>query len=184
MPSAGYFTASDRVVLRRAAYLAEGLTQRYFDLGPDMWQRNPYALLTRKEVGRTLFHDDAFANIVRIEHPHRYHGKQSAKPMYGVVLHDPNMLMALLRSTRHDLWGLGLFVLTHELIHIVRFREFDVDFFASGAGRDEEERVVYSMTRDILSGITAIEHVFELYGLQRNEASLDNTHGGGEYAHL
>jgi hypothetical protein len=184
MRSVGYFTSSDRAVLQKAAYLAERLTQRYFGLGPDVWERNPYALYTRKEVGKTLYDDDAFANIVRIEPPQRYQSKQAANPKYGVVLHDPNILLALLRPIRHDLWELGLFVLTHELIHIVRFREFNVDFFASAAGRDEEERIVHKMTRDVLSGITTIEHVLELYGLRREDASSDQVHGGGRNAHI
>lgn len=171
MRSAGYFTAADRAVLQRAAHLAEGLTQRYFDLGRDVWQRDPYAVYTRKEVGKTLSHDDVFANIVRIEVPRRQPAKASAQPGYGIVLHDPNILLALLRSSRHDLWTLGLFVLTHELIHIVRFREFGVDFFAPSAERDQEERVVYDMTREILSGVTTIEDVLSLYEWPRGDVN-------------
>lgn len=171
MRSAGYFTTSDRAVLQRAAHLAEGLTQRYFDLGHNLWRRNPYAMYTREEVGETLSHDDVFANIVRIEAPRQKQTQVSAPPKYGIVLHDPNILTALLRSCRHDLWTLGLFVLTHELIHIVRFREFSVDFFASSAERDQEERVVYSMTREILSGVTTIDDVLSLYDFPRGDVN-------------
>jgi hypothetical protein len=171
MRAVGYFTPSDRATLQRAAHLAEGLTQRFFNLDRGVWMRNPYALFTRREVGKTLFHDDAFANIVRIEASHPLARNLRAKSLYGIVLHDPNILLALLRSSRHDLWALGLFILTHELIHIVRFREFNVDFFASSVERDEEERVVHSMTREILAGISPIDHIIDLYNCQSRDTN-------------
>ena len=168
MRSAGYFTISDRAVIRRAALMAEVLTQRYFDLGEDAWRRNPYNILTRREVGRTLCVEDAFANVVRFEYPKENVHKRVHTVDYGIVLHDPNILLALLRSSRPDLWTLGLFVLTHELIHIVRFREHAVDFFSPVPDRNEEESLVQSMTFEILSGVTNSEYVVELYNQRKS----------------
>lgn len=168
MRSAGYFTISDLAVIRRAALMAEVLTQRYFDLAEDAWRRNPYNILTRREVGRTLCVEDAFANIVRFDYPKGNKDKQVHAVDYGIVLHDPNILLALLRSSLHDLWTLGLFVLTHELTHIVRFREHDVDFFSPLPDRNKEESLVQGMTCEILSGVTNTDYVLELYYQHNN----------------
>jgi hypothetical protein len=156
------FTASDRRTIGKAASLAERLTMGYFGLPEDQWKRNPYGIFTRKDVDSALYESDVFANVIRFRSSRRP-GEESGSEKYGVLLQDPNILLALLRSPRSDLWTLGLFVLTHELVHIVRFRNFDVDFFADIEYRDQEEQLVQGVTRKILSGVTNTDHVLDLY---------------------
>lgn len=163
MGSPGSFTRSDRLVIQRAALLAERLTQDYFGLADDAWTRNPYGIFTIQEVDMSASCPIAFANVVRFEFPSGATDRHSGKGRYGVVLHDPNILLALLRSSCHDLWTLGLFVLTHELTHIVRFRHYDVDFFAAGRDRDNEEATVGAMTREMLAGVTNTDYILDLY---------------------
>ena len=43
-----------------------------------------------------------------------------------------------------------LYVLTHELIHIVRFESFQVHYGATGPERDREELRVHELTEDVL----------------------------------
>lgn len=162
MVSSGYFTGSDRSTIKRAGALAETLMESYFNLPKEEWTRRPYGVLTRKEVGKTLYQADVFANVISFSNPKRT-DRNDKEPKYGIVLQDPNILRALLRSYQHDLWTLGLFILTHELIHIVRFRRFGVDFFASTHERDREEHVVQGITREVLAGVTNTDYVLGLY---------------------
>ena len=163
MVAAGLFTRSDLAILGKAASVAELLTQKYFDFGEDEWKRNPYAVFTRKYVTRNLVEDTAFASVIR------YGGKPGQTKIepnaynYGIVLQDPVILLALLRSREQDLWSMGLFVLTHELVHIVRFRAFGADFFACAHDRDKEERLVHGITRDMLSGMTKMTPILSEY---------------------
>jgi hypothetical protein len=168
MGSLGYFTKSDKGIIQRAAFLAEGLTQRYFGLSDDVWKRNGYGMFTLQEVNESLSNPNAFANVIRYESRGGTSDRDSRKYRYGVVLHDPNILLALLRSTQHDLWTLGLFVLTHELTHIVRFRDFGVNFFAPESDRNREEITVHGMTREILAGVTNTDYVLNLYESQES----------------
>ena len=69
MVSSGLFTGSDRSTIKRAGVLAETLTERYFHLPKDEWKRYPYGLLTRKEVGKTLYQADVFANVITFNNP-------------------------------------------------------------------------------------------------------------------
>ena len=151
---------------QRAAFLAEGLTQRHFNLSEGVWSRNPYGIYTFKEANESLCIPDAFANVIRFRSRPGNAGRRSQADRYGIVLHDPNILLALLRSVCPDLWTIGLIVLTHELTHIVRFTEHGVNFFASEADRDEEEHTVHGMTREILSGVTNADYIFDLYEAQ------------------
>lgn len=160
---AGLFTQSDLRTITKAAALAETLTQRFFDLPQDGWKRDPYTIFTRKEIGHKLYEHDTFAQVIRYS-PRPFRSQRQARnERFGVVLQDPNILMSLLRSTDHDLWTLMLFVLTHELVHIVRFSRYNVDFFSAAADRDDEERVVHDMTREILAGVSNTDDLITLY---------------------
>ncbi len=159
MNAAGLFTNSDLHTIGKAASLAETLTHGYFDLTED-WTRRPYHVLTRRHVNRSLHVDSAFAQVVKLTRP----AGKGGRDRYGVVLQDPNILAALLRTTGHDLWTLALFTLTHELVHIVRFESFGVDFFAGTQERDAEERVVHGITGEILRGACNTDYLLELYG--------------------
>jgi hypothetical protein len=158
-----FFTGSDRVTIGKAASLAERLTVGYFDLAEDEWKRNPYGIFTRRDVDSALYESDVFANVIRFRSGRTGSGSGERQERYGVLLQDPNILLALLRSPRNDLWTLGLFVLTHELVHIVRFRKSNVDFFANVDDRDREEKLVQGVTRKILSGVANTDHVLDLY---------------------
>ncbi len=183
MFSAGLFTQSDFRTITQAAVLAETLTQRFFNLPVDGWKSQPYSIFTRKEVGQRLYYQDVFAQVIRYAPGTVRSAKSDRKERYGVVLQDPNILMALLRSSNHDLWTLMLFVLTHELVHIVRFSRHDVDFFAPEEDRDREEYLVHDMTREILSGVSNTDNLIvlyeEAYGLACTESIYKPISTGG-----
>jgi hypothetical protein len=167
MVSTGLFTTSDLSTISKAAVLAERLTQSYFNLAPDEWKENPYSIFTHKHVGRALDEQDVFAHVVRYEpRVQSKAARPGEKETYGVVLQDPNILLALLRSAMHDLWTLGLFILTHELTHIIRFKKYHVDFFAPVEDRDKEEKLVHEITQEILSGVTNTDYILSLYEKQ------------------
>ncbi len=176
MVSAGLFTKKDLTTIYKAASLAEKLTQNYFD-SADEWERNPYFLFTLEQVGSRLYETDAFANVVRLN------SKKSGESQgrFGIILQDPNILRSLLRSQCHDLWTLSLFVLTHELIHIVRFRKYGVDFFASTDERGNEEEKVNAITREILAGAGNTDYIISLYEntLANSEVSIPRHTSGG-----
>jgi hypothetical protein len=178
----GLFTRCDLMTIGRAAAVSEVLTQKYFDLAGDEWKRDPYDVLTRQHVNSALYERDVFASVIRYGIRTNMGRKLPARERYGIVLQDPNILLALLRSKEYDLWTLGLFILTHEMIHIVRFRKFGVDFFASVDDRDREERVVHGITREILSGAANAADLLRLYENQAAfvpETLLDNSPHGG-----
>jgi len=163
MVSGARFTAPDRATIGRAASLAEKLTGEYFDLALDEWKRNPYSLFTRNQVNESLYEDSVFAQVVRYIPRGRRGADRESGEAFGIVLQDPHILRALLRSTPHNLWTLGLFILTHELIHIVRFRRFGVDFYAPSYDRDGEEQLVHCLTEEILSGVANTDNLLTLY---------------------
>ena len=166
MGTGALFTPSDLSTIERASVLAEAMTGEYFSLAPDEWKRNPYGIFTRKEVERPLDGETIFAQVVRLRTGRGQSRDRNQGDSFGIILQDPNILRALLRSTLHDLWTLVLFILTHELIHIVRFQRFAVDFHAPEVERDREEKLVHAITREILAGVTNTDDLLELYQLR------------------
>lgn len=159
MSVSGLFTKSDLETITRAARLAENLTCDYFDLPADEWKTNPYRMLTIKHVSRDFHIDQVFAHVVRIQSTPKASNTIIPQDMYGVVLQDPYILRELFRSGSYELWTLVLYVLTHELTHIVRFKKFNVDFFSSFSGRQDEERIVDGHTREILNGTVSSRNI-------------------------
>jgi hypothetical protein len=106
--------------------------------------------------------EQQFAQVIRYKTSKRT-CKETNCERYGVVLLDPNILFALLRSVEYDLWSLLLFVLTHELVHIVRFRKFNIDFHALDLEKEKEEQRVHRITREILAGSKNTDYIFKLY---------------------
>ncbi len=157
------FTTSDLALICRAVPVAEGLTQRYFDLADKEWKRDPYALFTLGQVKGDLYEEGVFARVVRYQGRTSHGDLRDPCEKFGIVLQDPNILHALFRSHQHDLWTMCLFILTHELVHITRFRRFGVAFDALDHSRFQEERVVHEITRQILSGVANTDFLLKLY---------------------
>lgn len=163
MTEAGLFTQADIKTICRAAALAEMLTTDYFGLTRDEWKKHPYSILTRQHVAKTFHEQDVFASLVKYAPGPAKPASRRADQKYGIILQDPNILLALLRSWEHDLWTMGLFVLTHELVHIIRFSRFGVDFWAGSQDRDREEDRVHAITGELLSGVTKATHLLGHY---------------------
>ncbi len=159
MSVSGLFTQSDLETISRAAKLAENLTCDFFGLPSNEWKLNPYRMLTLKNVSRDFHIDQVFAHVVRIQTVKKSSKVSEASGLYGVVLQDPYILRELFRTESLELWPLALYVMTHELTHIVRFKKFEVDFFGSGVDRKNEEEAVDGFTREILHGTVSLKHI-------------------------
>ena len=76
------------------------------------------------------------------------------KDFYKICLQDHTIISALYKNTEMNLLAFVLYVVTHELIHIIRFRKFIQKFEASMKERLDEEIRVHAKTHEILSDIS------------------------------
>ncbi len=159
MSVSGLFTRSDLETISRAAKLAENLTCDFFNMPSNEWKLNPYRMLTIANVSRDFHIDQVFAHVVRIHSAGKASALKKNPNTYGVILQDPYILRELFRTDSFDLWPLALYVMTHELTHIVRFNKFNVDFFGNEHDRSKEESLVDGFTRDILTGTVSSKNI-------------------------
>jgi hypothetical protein len=162
------FDASQRRQVRRAAARAESLTAGFYCIPGREWPRFPYDI-------STLAHgpgpdEPVFADVVRMVPA----GEPAAPPRhakrdhYRIRLRDDEILSAVDDRTDLRLFPLLLYVLTHELIHVVRFESgsalapYDAP---DPEARCVEESRVHAITRKVLqpAGTPWLRRVEQLY---------------------
>jgi hypothetical protein len=108
----------------------------------------------------------------------RYEGRKQnadlnseAFDFYKICLQDLAILEALDRSPSLRLFPFTLYIITHELIHIVRFTKFLQSFVATENERHAEEVRVHDKTHEILKPvrIPGMAAVFDFYARWRDE---------------
>ncbi len=155
--------------IKKISYLigvAEELTGEHYRLGTEEARRIPYEFRTLKclEQKEILSIGDVFADIVRYEYEEARFGRK--KDLYRINIHDHNILTSLKREAgKVQFSPLLLYILTHELIHIVRFVKFMAPFHLEESNRGEEERIVHRITQGILSKypLKGLPEVLEKY---------------------
>ena len=139
--------------LRRLVELSRDITGDHFRLGSEEVDSWPVEIRTLADLQSEEIHPSGvLADIARYQYSDRLFGRK--QDLYRVNLQDHNILRVL----RQDPGRLGfspflLYVLTHELIHIVRFVKFLVPFHTPRETRQEEEQRVHHLTQAILGKV-------------------------------
>jgi len=76
--------------------------------------------------------------------------KSAQYDLYRICLQDHNILSTLDQESKLSLLPLLIYVITHELVHIIRFSQFHQLFDATTEEKEQEEKRVHSLTRQIL----------------------------------
>lgn len=173
------FLQHHKELLREAAVIAEEMTSDFFKLTPTCWRRARYDILTLEGLEQEEISPHALALVAKYHGCHRDRVLKSAVfDFYRICLQDHNILKALDACPDLSLLPLLLYILTHELVHVVRFSRFQALFEAPEEQKDEEERKVHLLTQKILTPLKSpdIPRVIRYYE--------ENRQGGWQYAHL
>lgn len=127
---------------------AEDLTGSFFKLSSFDPARYPFEVATLRELTPEEIADGAFAQLCRYAVAQRTGLRP--RPLYRICLQDHNLLRALARGDA-SLDNLLLYVLAHELCHVVRFCDFQHLFEADEAARGAEESRVHALTAEIVA---------------------------------
>ncbi|HUV49438.1 MAG TPA: hypothetical protein VMW78_00205 [Anaerolineae bacterium] len=134
--------------------IAEELVSNFYKMSEAQWLHRRYDVKTLVDLCPDETTDGPFAQIVR------YKGRlkdtslsSSTYDFYKICLQDHSILAALKQSPGMELFLFILYIIVHELIHIVRFSKFIQSFDASCEERNMEEKRVHEETREILSSV-------------------------------
>jgi hypothetical protein len=153
-----YFLHQHREPLKEAVVIAEEMTSDFFKLSPSHWRRARYDIATLKDLEQPEISPHALALVAKYGgRPQDRHLPSAVFDFYRICLQDHNILKTLETSSGLTLLGLLVYVLTHELVHIVRFSQFLALYESSEEDRRSEESRVHQLTRKILAPLNFID---------------------------
>ena len=142
---------------------AEARTGRYYCIPPFRWNELRYDLLTRQDHEWEPLPDVALARVRFLQ---RLTTRRSndLSGFYRIELNDPTILAAAARENLDsNLYPFFVYILTHEMVHLVRFGTI-LESGAVALGSDEsEEQRVNTISRSILAGRTEFQPVLDKF---------------------
>jgi hypothetical protein len=156
------FDTSQRHKVARAAARAEELTAGFYCIPGREWRRFPYDIATLADDPGPR--PRVFADVVRLIRSESAGVAAARREMYRIRLRDDELLAAVEGPRDVALYPLLLYVLTHELVHVVRFESGLAVFDdADPQIRAVEENRVHTITRKVLepAGDPALRRVVD-----------------------
>ncbi len=153
--------------VNKAAAMAEELVSNHYKMSASQWLNRRYDIRTLADLDPGEIIDGPFAQIIRYEgHRDNRSLGSAAYDFYKICLQDHTILAALADHRQLQLFPFILYIVTHELIHIVRFTKFLQQFDAAPEDRLAEEKRVHAATHLVLAQIRipGLEQVLEFYG--------------------
>lgn len=160
------FTPAQIKTVNNAVALAEELVSNHYKMSASQWLRPKYDVKTLVDLNPREIVHGPFAQIVRYE-GHREDALlgSSTYDYYKICLQDHAIIAVLKKFPAVRLLPFCLYIVTHELIHIVRFSKFLQSFDASPDEKIIEEKRVHQHTHRILSRVrlTGLPAVLNFY---------------------
>jgi hypothetical protein len=143
------FSNEERNLAFRAMDEAEEHTSRYYCIPPHRWHRMPYDMLTREDHGWEPLPEEILARVQCLETLKT--GAINPCEFYRIQLNDPSILHAAERENLFDdLYPFLVYILTHEMVHLVRLSTI-LEQSRDRISPDSEEARVQKISRQILS---------------------------------
>lgn len=165
------FSTGQIAEVSQAVATAEDLVSDYYKLSATRMRRLNYDVKTVCDLFPNEIVADHFAQIVR----YRAEKKDSllktdVEDFYKICLQDHSILPVVTRFAEIELYPFLLYVICHELVHIVRFQRFEQQFHVPHEQKQAEEIRVHRITHDMLAGanIAGMQPVLDFYQNWRN----------------
>lgn len=164
------FKDDELKTVNNAVAMAEELVSNHYKMSASQWLHPKYDVKTLVDLAEDEIVDGPFAQVIR------YEGKlkgqilgSSAYDFYKICVQDHSILNILAQRPEFVLYPFALYVVTHELVHIVRFSRFLQNFNASNEEKLLEEHRVHSITHDILEPVNTpgMDTILDFYGTWR-----------------
>ena len=151
----GEFSARQRSLVEAIRQRAEVITGEFFKVASFGPERYLYEVATSRDAREEERAPGNFAHLIRYlrSRPGPDHSRTPGQ-YYRILLQDNEILGSLERpEVTFGLEELLLYVLTHELIHVIRFERFLQAVEIGSEEKEEEERQVHTLTQEILAPI-------------------------------
>ena len=163
-----FFNPSELETVSKAAMISEDLVNSYYKLSSGQWLKNWYDIRTARDLASHERVNGPFAQVVK------YEGQKADVPLgssrfslYTVCLQDPAILGTVTVKPSIHLLPFLVYVLVHELVHVVRFLQFHhrYEHTSEASVTLAEERRVHCLTYGILAPVSleGLKQVFDFF---------------------
>jgi hypothetical protein len=155
------FSNPQRSLVYRALGEAEERTSGYYCIPPFRWEQLRYDLLTRADHGWEPLPESMLARVRRLQRVNH----SRAFDFYRIELNDRSILAAAERENLgSDLYPFFVYILTHEMVHMVRLSTIldDAPDFSESCNETEEQRV-QRVARRILTGSMHFQPILDKF---------------------
>ncbi len=154
MPSLVLFDDKGLKRVCEALQVAEDRVSDYYWLTQTSWRRYAYEVKTLAQLDRKQISDRALAQVLRFRQPPSRDGYRS-RDFFRICLQDQNILRRTAGQGNPELlFPLLVYILAHELVHIVRFYRFQHLFETTLDQIALEEARVHGITTELLQGVS------------------------------
>jgi len=145
------FQAGEIAILGQSIQISEELLSEHYKISTSQWKRYRYDIQSLKDLQAKEITDLAFAQIYRYaQSPHeRLRGSETGD-YFKICLQDHVIRRAVERDASIQLFPLSLYIVAHELIHVIRFAKFLQRFDSTTAEQEVEEGRVHALTFKLL----------------------------------
>lgn len=167
------FNPEELLILEDAVLFSEELVSNYFKMSSGQWSRNKYDIKTARDLEKHEFIEGPYAQVIKYKALRRPASLgSSACDYYSICLQDHAILSVVDAHDDLNLYPFLLYIISHELVHVVRFGKFLQIYEKSNEGSNtiEEEQVVHHLTYDILKpiGVLGLDTVLRYYSNWRS----------------
>ena len=154
MKNRNTFSASEIDIVNNVVSISEELVSNHYKMSANEWLRPKYDVKTLVDLAPEEIVDGPFAQIVRYEGQRKDSALGSGVfDYFKICLQDHAIKSVLDKTPALKLHPFCLYIITHELIHIVRFSKFLQNFDASPTEKLDEEKRVHESTHQILNQV-------------------------------
>ncbi|MBF0227641.1 MAG: hypothetical protein HQK76_19510 [Desulfobacterales bacterium] len=167
------FSNDEIKIVSESVSIAEDRVSNFYKMSSNEWVKLQYDIRTLKDLLPDEISNGHFAQILR------YTGKKNNKLLpsfsfdhFRVCIQDHSIISTLINKNNIRLLPFMIYVVTHELVHIVRFMKFRQFFFAPDKTKEAEEIFVNKKTYEILSDmkISGIQDVLDFYAFSHGNS--------------
>jgi len=172
------FTSFELHRLDEAVLLAEELVNEFYKMSSSHWLKNRYDIKTAKDLSPHEIITGPFAQVLGYVAKKKDVCLESfAFNFYTICLQDKTILDFLKKNKELGFFPFLVYILVHELVHIVRFSKFEQRYSASEMSDvvDREEKKVHGLTQKILKhvSISGMDKIREYYRQSPENLNFD-----------
>lgn len=166
MENLAQFNRKQIRIVNNAVATAEEVVSNAYKMSASQWLHRKYDVKTLLDLKPDEIVEGPFAQIIRFKGQKDDAALEStAFDFYKICLQDHNILPVMDTDPDLRLFPFSLYIVVHELIHIVRFTQFLQNFEASIHERMNEEQRVHQQSHALLTGVnvTGMAPVLRFY---------------------